>query len=354
MKNKGMFVILLLLFIIALGGGVVGFLQSKKNTPTNPNDNPTEEAKITYKYYVEDEEVAQMPENLTSTDENGVEQTNVLYVFSKLSCTNNVTGEFNSDTWTFTPSTTDVASVCSLYFVNSKYEVTLTVTNGEPSADNLKYVDREKDGSFVITPTAGYEFDSAVCSDSKVATWNPKNNTLNISAVMKDVACKVVFKIKTLTLTVSVINGTGDGNETAQYGDPIETIVTPKTGFEKPTIKCTNNQVATFADNKLSIAKLTDNTTCKVTFNAVAVKKYTLKVTAPTIISITSGGESQQITSGSSGTFTLKPDEGYSINTFTCTNSIVPSKQENSDGSTTYTFNSVTSNITCTATAIAN
>ena len=47
MKNKVMLVILIIMFIIAVTGGVVGFLESKKNKPDTPNDNKA--GTITYK-----------------------------------------------------------------------------------------------------------------------------------------------------------------------------------------------------------------------------------------------------------------------------------------------------------------
>ena len=80
MKNKGMLVILIIMFIIAITGGIIGFLESKKNKPNTPDNNKT--GTITYKYFLEEEEVEEMPVNEKIIDENGVEITNEIYSFS--------------------------------------------------------------------------------------------------------------------------------------------------------------------------------------------------------------------------------------------------------------------------------
>lgn len=350
MRNKGMLIILVILFVAALAGGTVGYFENKKENK-NSGGNNTNEPKITYKYYLEDVEQSTMPTNVTSTDENGVVTTNVLYVFSRFVCTNDVTGDFNIEEWKFVP-TEEKESVCSLYFVNSKYEVTLTITNGEASADNLKYIEREKNGTFVITPDEGYEFESSTCSDAKQTEWNPETNTLAINTIMEDVACKVVFKIKQLKMDVTVVNGEGNATETAEYGQSVEAIVTPKAGYEKPTIKCTNNQTATFENNKITIDKLTENTSCKVTFTATPVETFTLKVTIPAALDFTAGSDKQKVNSGATGSFTIKPNiDGVTVGAITCGGVTPSSTDRRADGSVKYTFLNMSKNITCTVTA---
>ncbi|NLC48552.1 MAG: hypothetical protein GX758_04255 [Tenericutes bacterium] len=350
MKNKGIFIITLILFVVTLSCGVVGYYENKKSNNGKNGDDITEE-KITYKYYLEDIEQEEMPLNNKSVNDEGIETVETLYIFSRFVCTNDVTGDFNIDTWEFVPSE-EKASVCSLYFVNSQYEVTLTVTNGEASADNLKFIEREKNGSFVIIPEIGYEFESSTCSNEKQTEWNPVTNTLSINTIMSDVACKVVFKIKTLKMDVTVTNGDGNATETAEYGQSVEAIVTPKTGYELESVNCTNNQKAVLENGKLTIEKLTENTACTVKFKKTVVA-FTLKVSFPTQLDTIGGSTTQKINSGSTGTFTIKSNTpGISVGNISCEDSVTPSKiEENTDGSVKYTFLNITKNITCHVTA---
>lgn len=141
-ENKGMLVILIIMFIIAVTGGVVGFLESKKNKPDTPNDNKA--GTITYKYFLEDEEVNEMPVNEKTIDENGMEVTNEIYAFSRFNCNPSLTGDFNTEEWKFVPAE-EIESTCELYFVKAKYEVTITEPiNATLDVNNPKYINREE------------------------------------------------------------------------------------------------------------------------------------------------------------------------------------------------------------------
>lgn len=349
MKKFGI-ALLVIIDIALFACGITGYIYNGKRVEPEPEKPVEKPQEVKYRYYLEDVEQDTMPQNETITNEDGTTTTNVLYKLSNFACSNGNSGEWNENTWTFTP--TEIKdSECSLYFVKSKYEVTLTITNGTESEDNLKFIDRETNGVFGITPNEGYEFQEATCSDNKEATWNAANNTLEINAITKDVTCKVVFGIQNLTLDVTVTNGKGNTTETAKYGDSISAIVEPNTGYENPTVTCTNDQIATFDNNKITIEKLTKSTKCKVTFKKVQLEKFNLKIdTLPDTIKITAGSNSQEIESGKTGTFTLKADEGFEIDNISC-GGITPSKETLADGSIKYSFIGMTSNITCSVTA---
>ena len=69
MKSKGLKIILIILILLTGSAGGIGFVQSKKQTANNPNE---EKNKITYEYYLEDELQETMPVNTpNTTDENG-------------------------------------------------------------------------------------------------------------------------------------------------------------------------------------------------------------------------------------------------------------------------------------------
>lgn len=349
MKNKGMFIVLIIMFLIAVSGGVVGYLESKKEKPVEP-EKP--KGTITYKYFLEDQEVQEMPINEKTTDENGVETINELYTFSRFTCTNDVTGDFDTKEWKFLPKNEE-ESTCELYFVKAKYEVTLTITGSNATLDenNPKYVAREQDGQFIIKPTEGYVFDKTTCSDNKQTSWNETKNTLTISSVTKDVSCTVSFKLKELTVNINVTNGEGSTTKTVNYGESIKEVVTPKTGFGTPTIKCSSKlQQGVFNENTFNIDKVIDNNTCTITFNKTAPKKYSFKIELPAEITILNGSTSAEIEEGKDNEITFKVQEGYKMS-LNC-GDINPSKEESIDTTTKkYTFLGIKSNISCKATA---
>lgn len=350
MKNKGMLIVLIIMFIIALSGGIVGYLESKKEKPETPK--PEEKGQITYKYFLEDQEVEEMPVNEKTVDENGVETVNVLYKLSEQHCTNGVTGTFDENKWKFTVDK-EVDSVCELHFVKAKYEVTLTIAGSNATLDinNPKYIDREQDGVFKINPSEGYEFSSAECSDNKQTTWDSTQSALLINSITKDVSCKVVFKLKELTVNINVTNGEGSTTKTVNYGDNIKEVVIPKEGYGTPTIKCTSKlQQGVFKENTFNIDKVIDNNTCTIVFNKTAPKKYTLQIELPEEITITNGSTSAEIEEGKEAEITFKIQEGYKMS-LDC-GDIKPSSETPIDSTTIkYSFLGIKSNISCKATA---
>lgn len=351
MKNKGMFVFLLLMFLIATAGGVIGLIESKKAKPETPT--PEEKGQVTYKYYLEGEEVQEMPVNEKTVDANGVETVNELYKLSEQHCTNGVTGTFDEKEWKFTVDK-EIDSVCELRFVQSKYEVTLTLVNSSDATldpNNLKYIERDQDGVFVITPTEGYGFVKADCSDNKSYKWDETKNTLTLETINKDVACKVIFALKEFTINLNVTNGEGSTTKTVKYGENIKEVVTPKEGYANPSIDCTNKlQKGTFKENTFIIDKVIGNNTCTVIFNKTAPKKYSFNIELPAEITILNGSKSAEIEEGKDNEITFKVQEGYKMS-LNC-GDINPSKEESIDTTTKkYTFLGIKSNISCKATA---
>lgn len=345
MKNKGLVVLLFILFALSTTASIIGYKESKKAENTNK---PAEKKElITYEYYLEEQKQDQMPTNTAEFE-------GVAYSFSRYQCDNNVTGTFDTEAWKFIPNV-EKESTCKLYFVKNQYEVTLSVTNGiidgELTTDVVPIV-RESDGQFKITPNEGYEYKDVVCSNDKEAIYDLSTNTLTIHSVMEDTACMVNFGIKELRLDLTVKNGKGTTTEKANYGETITAVVQANDGYEKPKIDCTNSQTATITDNTFKIEKITNNTKCTVTYNKIPIVTYLLKLeNVPETVTITSGNKEQSIVAGKDGKFTLKPADGYEIS-LTCSDSVQPSKQETEeDGSITYTFLSMSKNVTCNVTA---
>ncbi len=349
MKRKGTLIVLVILFLISAGCAGIGFYYSK-NKPVEPIKPPEpEKGKVVYIYYLEDEKVNEIPKN-TAVDEEGNEVVTDTYTFSRFACTNDLTGTFDEEKWEFIPSDENIDSTCNLYFVHSKYSVTLTVVNGMPDENNPEYIVREENGSFKIIPDEGYEYKDSLCSDDKEVTWDEKTKSLLINAITKDIMCKVNFSIKTLSAKITVVNGTGNTTSEVKYGESVTAVVEANDGYEKPKVECTNKQTAIFENNKITIEKLTDNTECKITFTSVPVTRYTLKVELPSQVTVISGSTSQEIETGKDGTFTLQTDENYT-STINC-GGVSPSTVDEINSTTKkYTFLAITKDITCKVTA---
>ena len=362
MKRKGILSLLIILFIACLAAGAAGYVQNKQGKNTNKPDDNT--PSIKYVYYLEDVEVTK-DEITNSSEFSGSEISGSVdgekeFLFSSSSCTNGVTGSFNTDTWKFEPVELK-ESTCKLYFNKAKYEITLTITNGELEEGTDTFVKRGETGVFAIAPYEGYEFDTYTCSNNKEAAWDKINSKLTISAITEDVACKVVFKTRTLRMNLTVVNGTGSTSENVEYGKQVTAIISPNTGFENPVIKCTNDQQSKYSSNTITIEKLTNDTECTVTYAAVKVEEFTLTISyLPDTINITAGSQSQKVVKGANGSFALTPNSGYSIGSYICNKTgtpaelVYPTTEDGSNGTKIYKFNSMTKNITCSFTAISN
>ena len=55
MKNQGLFIVLVILFLLSSAGAIIGYIE--RNKENEPTIDPGTTAKITYVYYLEDQEV---------------------------------------------------------------------------------------------------------------------------------------------------------------------------------------------------------------------------------------------------------------------------------------------------------
>ena len=87
----------------------------------------------------------------------------------------------------------------------------------------------------------------------------------------------------------------------------------------------------------------------KITFTSVPVEKFTLKVELPAEhVNILEGSLSQEIESGKEGSFTIETDEEY-VSTVNCGDD-KPIEKEIDSYKRSYTFLSMSKNITCKVT----
>lgn len=350
MKNKVPIYIVTVLLLTSLSASIIGLVQSNKKQLTSSIASIKPKVTIKYEYYLEDQLQEEMPKKEFVIDTEGNETDKVKYEFIRYTCTNNLTGVFDKENWEFKADKANVDTLCQLYFANTTYRANVTVTNGVAEKDEI-LVEREGTANFVITPTEGYTYKSVTCSNNKETSWDESTKTLKIDVIMEDVACKVSFEIKELKVELSVTNGEGATSEKKKYGENVQLIVQPHDGFNNPEVKCTNGQVGLFQDNKFIIEKLTDNTSCSVSFKKIQPKTYKLIINSiPETVTITSGSKEQTIEEGKDAKISVKSNENEDLK-ISCVDSIVPTILEIPDGTITYSFLSVNKDITCDITA---
>lgn len=342
MKNKTIIILLSILFFLSSFLTIIGFITNKNNKPEIPKK---ENNNITYEYYVDDIKVNSLPNNIKTAEDIKIDNN---YIFKNYNCTNNITGNFDTTNWKFIPNGNN--GVCKLYFVKSKYEVTLTITNGMQDENNLKYIDRENDGIFKIIPDTGYIFKNCICANNKEAKWNDDNNTLNINAITSDVACTVYFEKKLLNINVKVYNGTGNTSEKVLFGENKSIVVDANDGFSNPRINCTNGQNATYTNNSLNFDKVTNDTNCTVTFNRSKINSYNIKITNLNEfkdIEIISGKENNYVSNNKDLKITLKSNNSDLKPKLNCGDVIPVVNDLENTNTREFSFLSVTKDITC-------
>ena len=90
-KNHKIIIIALsILSILFISCGIFGFILHKKekNTQIEKPAIVPQSNTVTYKYYLENEEMNDIPKNKTITNEDGTTETETLYIYKKFSCQN--------------------------------------------------------------------------------------------------------------------------------------------------------------------------------------------------------------------------------------------------------------------------
>ena len=353
MRNRKIIAVIIgVLCAACLVFGIIGLLESKK---VSDKPKPQNNYQVTYKYYLNNVEVSQMPVNPkqivdegsstapTTDDDMNVEK---LYAFNTATCTNNVTYTWDDENWKFTPTNT-ADSTCSLYFVTTYNVVKFEATNAKLATSEMK-IKRGEDAVVKVTPTEGYEFEKAICTNEETVDWDKDAKELIVRSVNAETSCEVSFAISKFNVEVQVNMGNGSTKLEYEYGKAVEVKnVIPAEEYGDPEIVCTNDQKATWKENTLSIEKLTDNTKCTVTFKKLQSQlSYTVTIDVGTNGRLESGASSTVVTSGSSASWTVRANEGYVIDSDpTCTAGVVYRS-----GSNPYVIKleNITSNAECT------
>lgn len=316
-NGKGVVIVLITLIIICLACGTIGFIESKKTDDTKPNKNTN--YKVTYRYYLDGEEIDDMLEQdyteIENPDFEGATEETPNYAFEKYTCTNNVTGEFDEEKWEFKPDLT-ANSTCRLYFIKTLHTVTFKASNGKlPSgeAEENVTIGLDKERKINILGNDGYKFDKVECTNEIISTYDENTKDLTISNVKKDSICTISFKISDFTAEITAANGSvADPKKSTNYGGTVEFDVTPSENYKFSEVKCTNGQTGKYneASGKLTIAGLTNDTVCTIEFRPIRYQ-VTLEVVNGTIL--TTSQNPQSVAEGRTASFGINPNDGYAI-----------------------------------------
>lgn len=353
-KGKGIVITLILLIIICLICGTLGFLENKKPvTAEKPNKN--KDYKVTYRYYLDGEEVDEMIEQefteINNPSFEGATEKTPNYAFEKYTCTNNVLGEFDEEKWEFIPDLT-ANSTCRLYFIKTMHKVTFKASNGKlpnGTAEEEITVALDKESKINILGNDGYKFDKVECTNGVTTTYDENTKDLTVSNVKKDSTCSISFKISDYTAEVTASNGSvSTPKKSANYGGTIEFDVTPSENYKFGELKCTNGQNGNYneASGKLTITGLTNDTVCTIEFRPIKYQ-VTLTVKNGTILSTSPNPVS--VSEGRNASFGISANEGYSLTgaDASCTN---PNGAEINVSAGIVSVYNVTSDLTCTVT----
>lgn len=350
-KGKGIVITLILLIIICLICGTLGFLESKKTVTNKPSKN--KDYKVTYRYYLDGEEVDEMIEQdfteVANPDFEGATEKIPNYAFEKYTCTNNVLGEFDEEKWEFKPDLT-ANSTCRLYFIKTMHKVTFKANNGKLPSGNPEEeitVALEKDSKINIIGNDGYKFDKIECTNGVVATYDENTKDITVSNVKKDSTCTVSFKISDFTAEVTASNGSvTEPKKSSNYGGTVEFDVTPSENYKFGDLKCTNNQKGNYneATGKLTITGLTNDTVCQIEFRPI---RYQVTLTVKNGTILTTSENPQSIAEGRTASFGISPNEGYALTgaEASCTN---PNGAKIEVSAGIVSIYNVTSDLTCT------
>ena len=352
MKNKIIMIVLFIVFTICITCGIYGLILNLRSETNNPKE-PEKIINMTYKYFLENEEIFEMPINtIISTNTDDISN-NINFIFKKYICSEGITGRFDEEKWQFiVDKNPDInEGTCDLHFVKARYDITFSLKNAIEDETNPKTIERETDGIFKFIPNDGYIYKTSTCTNNKEPIWNDTDKSLTINAIMNDINCEIEFERKQLKINVVVKNGNGDTTETIFYGEGKTIIVEPKEGYQNAKVTCTNNQIATFDNNTIIIDKLTNDTICTVTYQAIPKVNYKITISNPTEfpdITLISDPE-QDFEIGKEGKVILRATDGTTPN-LNCGDNIPTSKELNSEGSTKtieFSFYNMSNDVTC-------
>lgn len=164
-------------------------------------------------------------------------------------------------TTTITKKTTTTTAT-PIYNVSVKYENATVDVNSQQIAKGKK-------AYFTFTPNTGYKYKSVTC-DNASSSWSSSYQKLTVSYIKGDTVCTVNFAKRTdMKVKINVTNGQSTSlTIKGEYLGSGSISAKPKTGYQYSSLKC-NKVKATYSDNKVTVASITDDDTCELVFTKI-------------------------------------------------------------------------------------
>ena len=222
-----------------------------------------------------------------------------------------------------------------------KYTVKYNANGGKGTMENSTFVYNQTGKLTKNTFTREhYTFKGwSTKTTSNQVVYNDEAEVKNLTDVYHGVVnLYAVWKINRYDVNVVVQNGTisGETSKQVEYNQTTTFNVMANINYGRPTISCTNGQSATIENGVVTTGKITNDTTCTVTYIANPIVNVVVQ-------NGTVNTASKQVELNQSATFTISTSTGYNTPTVSCTNS-----QSASISGSTLTVSNVTKNTTCT------
>ena len=228
---------------------------------------------------------------------------------------------------------------CELTLVKEKYEVILTGSNVTVS-DSPKLVEYEGSTTFNVSANTGFTMSNASVNCDGGASASISGNVVTVSNVLQGQTCTITPKQMEYEVTLSVVNGTGNGTNVVKHGGSTTFSISASSGYtlSSPTISCTGSATGSISGSTVTISNVTGTQTCTVTLKKAS---YTVNVTSTNNNYGTVSPTSQSVEHGNSATITITPKGGYKYSSNTCGGTV---------SGNTMTISNVTATKTCTVT----
>ena len=223
-------------------------------------------------------------------------------------------------------------TIRAVFRINSYTLTAAAGANGTIAPSGAVNVTYGANQQFIMTPATGYHVDSVIVDGSKVDS----TTSYTFTAVVANHTIRAVFRINSYTITATAgVNGTiaPSGSINVTYGANQQFIMTPATGYHVDSVIVDGSKVDSTTSYTFNVVAA--NHTIRIVFK---INGETITATAGPNGNITPSGP-VDVTYGSNKQFIMTPATGYHVDSVLVDGSKV-------DSTTSYTFNTVTTNHT--------
>ena len=243
---------------------------------------------------------------------------------------------------TYTFAALNANQTIEVVFANNVYTVTVgALQHGTINAPAASY-SYGATPTYTIVPDLGYVISDVTIDGQSVGAVA----TYTFAPIAANHIISATFVPATFTITASAGNGGSiapAGTTTVNYGDNKAYTITAATGYHIDNVYVDNVSVGAVAT--YSFSNVTANHTIAAVF---AVNDYTITVNQPAHGTITPG--TQTVAYGATPTFTITPNDGYTVGAITYNGTNVIANAIQVGNAYVYTVPAVTASTTLTAT----